>query len=91
MKNFDKIFDESIPVHQNPLGPIRVLDEESSSKTKRNADKICSSVDGTPGKDANALSFFEITLHRCRVAQGQNCTVAGLHRSRVAQGYHRTC
>ena len=39
MKNFDKIFDESIHVHHNPLGPIGVLDEESSSKTKRNAKK----------------------------------------------------
>ena len=55
--------------HHYPLGPIRVLDEESSSKTKRNAEKA-----------ANALSFFEITLHRGRVALLQGCTVAGLHR-----------
>ena len=75
MKNFDKIFDESIPVHQNPLGSIRVLDEETSSKTKRNSNKICSSLESTPEMDANALSFFEITLHR----------------GRVAQGHHRTC
>ena len=74
MKNFDEIFDESIPVHQNPLGPITVLDEESSSKTKRDSNKICSSLESTPEMDANALSFFEITLHSCRVAQGHHRT-----------------
>ena len=75
MKNFDNFFYESIPVHQNPLGPIEILDEESSSKTKRDSNKICFSLESTPEMDANALSFFEITLHR----------------GRVAQGHHRTC
>ena len=42
-------------------------------------------MDGTPEKDANALSFFEITLHRGRVAQLQGCTGAGLHCCRVEQ------
>ena len=89
MKNFDKIFDESIHVHHNPLGPIGVLDEESSSKTKRNAEKSApqwmAPLRRMPMPSLSLRSLCTgAGLHSCRVEQLQGCTVAGLHRGRVA-------
>ena len=69
--NFDKIFDESIPIHQHPLGPIRVLDEESSSNTKRDSKKICSSLEWHHWDGCQRPLFLWDHF-----AQLQGCTVA---------------